>query len=143
MQLVRSTSLMAAISVCIACASGCSNDTAGSSKTPLDAGIDAQTTPDTSGADTGPSSDTGPGSDTGPTADTGPSADAGPGPDTGPDASSSSGFHLHGQLVPSGGLSLSHSFTLSGHLSPGHPPTKSTSASFQLELTPAHMETSP
>ncbi len=53
----------------------------------------------------------------------------------------SSGLTLEGELVPSGGLSMSENYTLSGQLSPAMPKQNSASANFRLELTPAPAET--
>ncbi len=55
-------------------------------------------------------------------------------PDTGePD---DEGLVLQGHLAPSGGMSMSNSFTLSGELAPNMPGTSSSSSSFVLEQTP-------
>lgn len=43
---------------------------------------------------------------------------------------------LEGHLAPSGGMSMSSSFTLSGELTPKLPATDSSSANFVLEQTP-------
>ena len=55
-------------------------------------------------------------------------------PDTGePD---DEGLVLEGHLVPSGGMSMSSSFTLSGQLAPNMPGTTSSSSNFVLEQSP-------
>ena len=55
-------------------------------------------------------------------------------PDTGEPGDGS--LVLEGHLAPSGGMSMSSSFTLSGGLAPNMPATVSSSASFRLEQTP-------
>ena len=68
------------------------------------------------------------------TPDTGAYNDAGAESDAGePD---DDGLVLTGHLAPSGGMSMSSSFTLSGELAPNMPATVSSSASFVLEQTP-------
>ena len=63
-------------------------------------------------------------------------------PDTGePDTGEpgDDGLVLEGHLAPSGGMSMSSSFTLSGELAPNMPAATSSSASFVLEQTPPLM----
>ncbi|RDV37657.1 hypothetical protein DV096_14230 [Bradymonadaceae bacterium TMQ3] len=63
-------------------------------------------------------------------------------PDTGEsDTTSPEGLSLQGELVPSGGVSMSSSYTLSGQLNPAAPRLKSESANYRLELTPASSTT--
>ena len=113
---------LAAICVCALLAlAACSDDPSAKGS---DTGVDAYT--DVSGPDTGPDAD--------PDIN---EPDAGPGADLDP----STGLSLQGQLVPTGGLSMSATYTLSGHVSPALSEQTSKSSNFRLTRTPAPSET--
>lgn len=87
-----------------------------------------------------PDDDSGPGAG----ADAADQTDTTDSPDTDrPDVGPASGFQLRGQVVPTGGLSMSNGFTLSGYLSPGTSGRTISNANFSLTLTPVSSQTSP
>ncbi len=140
---IRHRAPWASLCVCLLLAvSACSDDPGGGGgPANPDADVSADAGPDVDEMDAEVDADAEPGAD----ADAGPQTDADAGPQTDADADTdggtATGLRLEGQLVPTGGLSMSSSFTLSGHLSPGTPDQKSSSANFQLELTPAPART--
>lgn len=73
--------------------------------------------------------------------DSGPPGDVDVDPEPDVEDGTSTGFSMQGQLVPTGGMSMSDSMTLSGHLSPMMPKQTSSSDSFELILTPAVSKT--
>lgn len=132
MNFLRHWTRVVALCVCLSLTSAaCSGEPDGNPGAETDSGHTED-----GGAD---AADAGSDADTGPKTDSGSDADADTRTDV--DSGTATGLILQGELVPTGGMSLSQSFTLSGHLSPGMPKQKSASASFQLELTPATGET--
>ena len=104
---------------------GCSDDTPPFA-TAIDTGEGNPT--DTGGnttSDTGGNTTTDAGGNT--TSDAGSLADSG---------TQNTGYKLSGQLVPSGGFSMSDTYTLSGSLSPGVAPSEQKSNSYHLTMTP-------
>ncbi len=112
---------------------GCSDDTPPFA-TAIDTGEGNPT--DTGGnttSDTGGNTTTDAGGNTTSDAGGNTTSDAGSLADSG---TQNTGYKLSGQLVPSGGFSMSDTYTLSGSLSPGVAPSEQKSNSYHLTMTP-------